>query len=134
VYSCRLRGQGLPDEGVARGRKIFILLEPQRFLRRICRAREPPWRSNLIGTRISATNQKGDMVSPGDRDLILVTGASGFVGSAIANASRVASYRVLVLVRGSSPRTNIPRDEEAILADLLDHPSLLAALPGVRYL
>ncbi len=32
-------------------------------------------------------------------DLLLVTGASGFVGSAIAMASRRVGYRVRVLVR-----------------------------------
>jgi dihydroflavonol-4-reductase len=70
----------------------------------------------------------------GDRDLILVTGASGFVGSAIANAARAAGYRVRVLVRGSSPRTNIAREDEAVVGDICDRASLRAALQGVRYL
>ena len=35
----------------------------------------------------------------GGNDLMLVTGASGFVGSAIAISARAAGYRVRVLVR-----------------------------------
>src|SRR4029453_13947257 len=81
-----------------------------------------------------ATNQKGDMAGMGHRDILLVTGASGFVGSAIANAARAAGYRVRVLVRGSSPRTNIAREDEVIVGDICDRASLRAALQGVRYL
>jgi dihydroflavonol-4-reductase len=66
--------------------------------------------------------------------LVLVTGASGFVGSAIAAAFRNAGNPVRVLIRASSPRTNLdPRDEIAI-GDLLDQASLASALQGVRYL
>jgi dihydroflavonol-4-reductase len=65
---------------------------------------------------------------------VLITGASGFVGSAIANALRREGYRVRVLVRPSSPRTNIdPRDEVAT-GDILDRASLAVALDGARYL
>lgn len=70
----------------------------------------------------------------GGRDPFLVTGASGFVGSAIANAARAAGYRVRVLVRRSSPRTNIHADDEVIVGDICDRASLLPALRGVRYL
>src|SRR4029450_8260161 len=67
-------------------------------------------------------------------DLLLVTGASGFVGSAIANAARAAGYRVRVLVRGSSPRINIAPGDEVIVGDICDRASLAAAMRGVRYL
>src|SRR5262245_9229531 len=67
-------------------------------------------------------------------DLLLVTGASGFVGSAISNAARAQGYRVRVLVRRSSPRTNIAPNDEVIVGDICDRSSLVGALRGVRYL
>ena len=67
-------------------------------------------------------------------DLVLVTGASGFVGAAISNAAREAGYRVRVLVRRSSPRTNIHPDDEVVTGDMCDPASLVPALRGVRYL
>src|SRR5262245_25107199 len=70
----------------------------------------------------------------GSRDLVLVTGASGFVGAAIADAARQAGHRVRVLVRLSSPRTNIAPTDEVIVGDLCDPASLVPALRGVRYL
>ncbi len=66
--------------------------------------------------------------------LLLVTGASGFVGSAIAVAARKAGYRVRVLVRQSSLRTNIQPDDEVAIGDICDRASLVQALRGVRYL
>src|SRR5882672_4297539 len=67
-------------------------------------------------------------------DLFLVTGASGFVGAAIANAARGAGYRVRVLVRPSSPPTNIDPADEVVVGDMCDPPSLVPAFQGVRYL
>jgi dihydroflavonol-4-reductase len=68
------------------------------------------------------------------RDLILVTGASGFLGAAIANCARAAGYPVRVLVRSSSPRTNIHRHDQVVVGDLRDRESMTSALRGVRYL
>ena len=70
----------------------------------------------------------------GGNDLLLVAGASGFVGSAIAIAARAAGYRVRVLVRRSSPRINIQPDDEVVVGDMCDRASLVPALKGVRYL
>jgi dihydroflavonol-4-reductase len=70
----------------------------------------------------------------GGNDLILVTGASGFLGSAVANAARATRYRVRVLIRASSPRTNLHRDDEIVVGDLCDRASMAAAMRGVRYL
>jgi dihydroflavonol-4-reductase len=67
-------------------------------------------------------------------NLLLITGASGFVGSAVAQAARTAGYRVRVLVRSSSPRTNIAPGDEVFIGDICDRPSLTAALKSVRYL
>jgi len=70
----------------------------------------------------------------GGNDLLLVTGATGFLGSAIAIAARAAGYRVRALVRPSSPRANLdPRDEHT-MGDLRDRASMAAAMRGVRYL
>jgi dihydroflavonol-4-reductase len=70
----------------------------------------------------------------GGNDLMLVTGASGFVGSAIAISARAAGYRVRVLVRRTSPRINIQPDDEVVVGDMCDRASLGPALKGVRYL
>jgi dihydroflavonol-4-reductase len=65
---------------------------------------------------------------------VLVTGASGFVGSAIANALRARGHQVRVLVRPSSPRANLNPDDTLCEGDLRDRASLAAALKGVRFL
>jgi dihydroflavonol-4-reductase len=67
-------------------------------------------------------------------DRVLVTGASGFVGSAIATVFRQNGFRVRVLARSSSPRTNIDPRDEVFVGDLLDRASLAAAVQGARYL
>jgi dihydroflavonol-4-reductase len=67
--------------------------------------------------------------------LALVTGASGFVGSAIAAALRTSGRcRVVAFVRSSSPRTNLDPRDAVVVGDLNDRASLAAALKGVRFL
>ncbi len=65
---------------------------------------------------------------------VLVTGASGFLGSAIAAALRARGHAVRVLARASSPRTNLNTADVVCEGDLRDRASLAAALKGVRYL
>ena len=65
---------------------------------------------------------------------VLVTGASGFVGSAVANVLRAAGYSVRVLVRSTSPRTNLHPADEVAIGDLHDRSSLASALRDVRHL
>jgi dihydroflavonol-4-reductase len=65
---------------------------------------------------------------------ILVTGASGFLGSAIAAALRVRGHDIHVLARPSSPRTNLNPADTLCEGDLRDRASLAAALKGARYL
>jgi dihydroflavonol-4-reductase len=61
----------------------------------------------------------------------LVTGASGFVGSAVARALLAAGRRVRVLLRSSSDRRNLTGlDVEIRLGALEDRASLAAALDG----
>src|SRR6202022_2195877 len=69
------------------------------------------------------------------RDLVLVTGASGFVGSAVARIAQQQGFAVRVLVRATSPRKNLEALEADIaLGDMRDEASMRAALRGVRYL
>jgi dihydroflavonol-4-reductase len=65
---------------------------------------------------------------------VLVTGASGFLGSAIAAALRTLGHAVRTLVRPSSPRTNLDPRNSVRAGDLRDRASLAAALSGVRFL
>ena len=65
---------------------------------------------------------------------VLVTGASGFVGSAIARVLADAGYPVRVLVRPASPRANLEPRFEAVEGDIRDAASLARALSGMRYL
>jgi dihydroflavonol-4-reductase len=65
---------------------------------------------------------------------VLVTGASGFLGSAIAAALRARGHAVRVLVRPSSPRTNLDSADIVCEGDLRDRASLTAALKGARHL
>ena len=70
----------------------------------------------------------------GGNDLILITGASGFLGSAIAHAARGAGYRVRVLARASSPRQNLDQRDEQALGDIRDPQAVGPAMRGVRFL
>src|SRR5882672_9507042 len=68
-------------------------------------------------------------------DRVLVTGGSGFVGSAVAHALAARGFAVSALVRPSSKRTNLAGLACGIIeGDLGDAQSLIRALDGVRYL
>lgn len=66
-------------------------------------------------------------------DTVLVTGASGFLGAAVATALRRDGFRVRVLVRPTSPRTNLDPADEIATGDIMDRASVAASLRGVRY-
>ncbi len=68
-------------------------------------------------------------------DTVLVTGASGFVGAAVARAAVARGFRVKVLMRAAANHANIAGlDVEAITGDMRDEASMTRALDGVRYL
>ena len=68
-------------------------------------------------------------------DPVLVTGVSGFLGSAVARALIERGARVRALVRPTSPRGNLKDlDCEVVAGDLTDRGSLAAAVRGQRYL
>jgi dihydroflavonol-4-reductase len=73
-----------------------------------------------------------------DASTVLVTGASGFVGSAVAARLRPRGHHLRLLVRRSSPRknlgTNLGPDDVICEGDLRDRTSLASALKGVRFL
>lgn len=75
----------------------------------------------------------GFALSPGDP--VLVTGASGFLGSAVARALLARGVALRVLVRPASPPGNLQGlGAELVRGDLTDPTSLVAALRGIRYL
>ncbi|MBA3563868.1 MAG: NAD-dependent epimerase/dehydratase family protein [Gammaproteobacteria bacterium] len=66
---------------------------------------------------------------------VLVTGATGFVGSAVLRQLIAAGYRVRAIVRPSSDLRNLGGlPVETIQGDLTDRPSLERALDGCRSL
>jgi dihydroflavonol-4-reductase len=67
-------------------------------------------------------------------DLTLLTGATGFVGSAVARALAARGHRLRLLVRPASDRRNLAGIEaELALGDLTDAVSLARAAAGCRY-
>jgi len=68
-------------------------------------------------------------------DKVLVTGASGFVGSAVVKTLVEAGYSVRAFVRPTSPRLNFADlDIEIAEGDMCDPESAARAMSGVRFL
>lgn len=67
-------------------------------------------------------------------DLAFVTGASGFVGSAVARLLIASGYRVRALVRSTSPRVNLALPGlEIVEADMRDQRAVSQAVAGARF-
>ena len=118
------------------GRALLARLPPRNAWKATRRSRERFWESPGANLRpwaaaapaaITSTMQAGDTV--------LVTGVSGFLGSAVARALIARGLRVRALVRRTSPRGNLAGlDCEVVAGDLIDRSSLAAAVRGQRYL
>jgi len=68
-------------------------------------------------------------------DRVVVTGASGFVGSAVARAAVARGFDVRVTVRSTSPRANVTDIGcEIVEADMRDRASMARAMQGAKYL
>jgi dihydroflavonol-4-reductase len=67
-------------------------------------------------------------------DLAFVTGASGFVGSALARALAAKGFALRLAVRASSKRDNLEGlAAEIVTADMRDRVALRRAMQGARY-
>ena len=66
--------------------------------------------------------------------VVLVTGATGFVGSAVARLLRERGWRVRVFARPNANRANLDPADEVAEGDIRNRDSVARALRGVRHL
>lgn len=69
----------------------------------------------------------------GNGETLLITGAAGFVGSAVVRVALQQGFRVRALVRSSSSRLNLrDLDIEIVEGDMRDQEAMLRAMEGVE--
>jgi dihydroflavonol-4-reductase len=82
------------------------------------------------GAAVSADDSRE--IAAGDR--VVVTGASGFIGSAVARAVRARGAHVIAMVEPGADRRNLDAiDAEQVTADIRDAAAVLAACAGARF-
>lgn len=67
----------------------------------------------------------------GKKGKVVVFGGSGFVGSHVADALTAAGYRTVIFDQKRSQY--LSSDQEMIVGDIMDLPSVIAAAKGARY-
>jgi dihydroflavonol-4-reductase len=72
-------------------------------------------------------------IEPGDR--VVITGASGFIGSAVARALRARGARIVAIVEpGADCRNLVAIDPERVVADIRDSAAIRAACAHARFI
>src|SRR4029077_4679805 len=98
-------------------------------------SRRKPLLENRCAHRHAGPARVSDRAGRGRVMMALVTGATGFVGSAVARALVGAGWQVRALVRAGSDRRNLQQLPIDIAAgDLADGSSLDCALAGCQAL
>lgn len=68
-----------------------------------------------------------------DRKIILVTGASGYIGGRLVNELRTKGHKIRCMVRNPEfLKARVPGDIDVVYGDILDKKSLIEALHGVH--
>ena len=80
---------------------------------------QQPTISAVAATGSAASHGAAGILPLGHDDLFLVTGATGFLGAAVARRLREAGARVRVLARANSNRRNIDPADELAIGDLV---------------
>jgi dihydroflavonol-4-reductase len=76
---------------------------------------------------------RGEPLAGNKADVALVTGASGFIGGAVARYLHNAGFRVRAFARATSPRMHIHDNYELAIGDVTDRASVKDAMRGARY-